>query len=182
MIQSLSLVSPSFSSFLNTSMSNQLSIQPAVSPQDLEVAAALFREYARSLPFALDYQGFEEELSSLPGKYASPAGLILIAQHLGHPVGCIAMRPIAPMPGDPEPVCEMKRMYVRPAARGLKLGRMLAESLLDHARHAGYALMKLDTESDFIPAVTLYKSLGFAECPDYNGDPMPNTLWMSKRL
>lgn len=157
-------------------------IHEAHTAADLAVAASLFREYARSLPFPLDYQGFEEELSSLPGKYAPPAGVILLAYHRGEPVGCIAMRPIASMPGDPEPVCEMKRMYVRPGARGLKLGRLLAESLLDHARRAGYSLMKLDTESDFIPAVTLYRSLGFADCPDYNGDPMPNTLWMSRRL
>lgn len=163
-------------------MNPALSIHEAQSPEDLAIAASLFREYARSLPFPLDYQGFEEELSSLPGKYAPPKGVILIARFRGEPVGCIAMRPLAPMPGDPEPVCEMKRMYVRPSARGLKLGRLLADSLLNHARRAGYAMMKLDTESDFIPAVTLYRSLGFVECPDYNGDPMPNTLWMSKRL
>ena len=163
-------------------MPHNLSIFHAQSPRELILAADLFREYARSLPFPLDYQGFEEELSSLPGKYAPPAGIILIATHNDVPVGCIAMRPLAPMPGDPSPVCEMKRMYVRPTARGLHLGRQLAERLLAHARAAGYAMMKLDTESDFIPAVTLYRSLGFVECPDYNGDPMPNTLWMSKLL
>jgi GNAT superfamily N-acetyltransferase len=163
-------------------MPHHLSILEAQSPRELAIAADLFREYARSLPFPLDYQGFEEELASLPGKYAPPAGAIFIASHDDIPVGCIAMRPLTPMPGDPSPVCEMKRMYVRPTARGLSLGRLLATTLLDRARTAGYAMMKLDSESDFTPALTLYRSLGFVECPDYNNDPMPNTVWMSKLL
>ena len=163
-------------------MPHQLTILQARSPRELAIAADLFREYARSLPFPLDYQGFEEELASLPGKYAPPAGVILIATHAAEPVGCIAMRHLDPMPGDPTPVCEMKRMYVRPTARGLGLGRLLATTLLDHARAAGYTMMKLDSEATFTPALTLYRSLGFSDCPDYNNDPMPNTVWMCKIL
>lgn len=157
-------------------------ILAARSPDEVAAAAALFREYAGSLPFPLDYQGFEDELASLPGKYADPAGVILLAHHLGRPVGCIALRPIPAMPGDPTPVCEMKRMYVRPGARGLGLGRRLAAALLDHARARGYRMMKLDTESDFTAAVALYRSLGFSDIPRYNDDPMPNTLWMGRPL
>jgi GNAT superfamily N-acetyltransferase len=78
----------------------------------------------------------------------------------------------------------MKRMYVRPAYRGLKLGRMLAERLIDEARAAGYTLMKLDTDTapKFAAAIALYRSLGFVECERYNADPDPKTLWFEKRL
>jgi GNAT superfamily N-acetyltransferase len=154
----------------------------AESATDLATAAELFREYAASLPFPLDYQGFEEELASLPGKYAHPGGVILLARHQGEPAGCIALRPLASMPGDAAPVCEMKRMYVRPSARGRGLGRALAERLIAHARALGYRTMKLDTESDFTAAVTLYRALGFTDTPRYNDDPMPNTMWMAVRL
>lgn len=146
------------------------------------LAADLFREYAASLPFPLDYQGFDAELASLPGKYAAPHGAILIAFHNNTPAGCIAMRPIEALPGDPTPVCEMKRMYVRPSARGLGLGRLLAQRLLEEATAAGYRMMKLDTESDFAAACALYASLGFTPTPRYNDDPMPNTIWLAKRL
>lgn len=160
----------------------QLEIVPARAPRELATAAALFREYAESLPFPLDYQGFEHELATLPGKYADPGGAILIARRRGEAVGCIAMRPIEAMAGDPAPVCEMKRMYVRPTARGLGLGRLLAAALLEQARARGYRMMKLDTESDFAAAVGLYRSLGFVEIPRYNDDPMPSTMWMGLAL
>jgi GNAT superfamily N-acetyltransferase len=162
---------------------SEINIRPVESAADLALAADLFREYAASLPFALDYQGFDAELATLPGKYAPPTGVILLASTpAGVAIGCIALRPLAPGSGDPTPVCEMKRMYVKPGFRGVGAGRRLAERLLSHARAAGYALMKLDTESEFTAAVTLYRSLGFVECPRYNDDPMPGTLWMSLRL
>lgn len=159
-----------------------IEIRPADTPTDLDAARALFREYAASLPFSLDYQGFDAELAALPGKYAPPLGRILIAWKGSTPVGCIAVRPLAAASGDAAPVCEMKRMYVKPEARGLGVGRALGEELLRVARSSGYVTMKLDTESDFAAAVGLYRSLGFMECPRYNDDPMPNTIWMSKAL
>ena len=153
----------------------------------LEQAKALFTEYVRSLAFSLDYQDIDAELATLPGKYAPPRGCIFIATVDGQPMGCIALRPIDPMAhdtvhGHPARVCEMKRMYVRPAARGLGLARTLANALIEFATAAGYDLMKLDTESDFIAAVSLYRSLGFVDCPRYNNDPQPNTLWMARPL
>ncbi|MFO0858022.1 MAG: GNAT family N-acetyltransferase [Phycisphaerales bacterium] len=164
-------------------------ISLASSPADLANAAVLFREYVASLPFPLDYQDFENEVANLPGKYAQPKGCILIAwQRTGLdqlPVGCIAMRPIdlsSLRAGDIEPVCEMKRMYVKPAARGLRLGRLLAERLLEEARKSGYRMMKLDTETTFTAATTLYRSLGFVECERYNDDPQPDTIWMRLKL
>lgn len=141
----------------------------------MQTAVALFREYAASLPFSLCFQGFDEELATLPGKYAPPAGCILLADDGREAVGCIAMRPLAQLgPG----VCEMKRMYVKPSHRGRGIGRLLAEGVLAQARAAGYRVMKLDSESDMAAAVTLYRSLGFKDCERYNDDPHPHTVWM----
>lgn len=145
----------------------------------------LFREYVASLPFPLDYQGFDAEVASLPGKYAMPGGCILLARRGGEYVGCIALRPLDASglrASDVEPVCEMKRMYVRPAGRGLGIGRMLSEELLAFARGAGYRTMKLDTESTFVAATALYRALGFAECERYNDDPQPDTIWMKRAV
>ncbi|HYF13474.1 MAG TPA: GNAT family N-acetyltransferase [Phycisphaerales bacterium] len=157
----------------------------ATTAEHIAAAAALFREYAASLPFPLDYQGFEAELAALPGKYAPPGGCIVLALDGGEYVGCGAIRPLDPsgrFDGEPSPACEMKRMYIRPSARGKRLGRAIAEALLAHARAAGYRLMKLDTEEDFIEAMRLYESLGFTRTRRYNNDPMPCTVWMSKEL
>lgn len=155
----------------------------AVSPADIAHAAVLMREYAASLPFPLDYQGFESEVQALPGKYAPPQGCILLARvdTQQEPVGCIAMRALDASGyrvGDARPACEMKRMYVRPGARGLGVGRALAIELVARARDAGYAMMKLDTERTFIAATALYRDLGFVEIPRYNDDPQPDTMWM----
>ncbi len=164
-------------------------ISAAHTPTDLDAAAGLFREYVASLPFPLDYQGFEHEVANLPGKYAQPQGCILLAwHHEAHnqsPVGCIAMRPLAPeslRDGDLDPVCEMKRMYVKPGARGAGLGRRLALQAIERARRCGYRTMKLDTETTFTAATTLYRSLGFVECERYNDDPQPETIWMRLHL
>jgi len=148
----------------------------------MKVAASLFREYADSLPFSLCFQGFEEELAQLPGKYAAPHGRLLIARVDGEPRGCVAFRRIDGLAGDPEPVCEMKRLYVRPEARGLGLGRRLCELLLREAAACGYRLMKLDSEPDFEAAMGLYASLGFRPIARYNDDPHPETVYLGKFL
>lgn len=170
-------------------MKVHVDVVEAVDAGHFAVAAALFREYAASLPCSaqqsLQFQGFEAELGALPGKYASPGGCILLAMHGGGAVGVVALRALDPSgvcAGDPTPICEMKRMYVKPGARGLGAGRALAVELLRFARGAGYAMMKLDTEPDFVPAVTLYRSLGFTDIPRYNDDPVSCTLWMGLRL
>lgn len=161
-------------------------ITPASGADDLAQAAALFREYAASLPptgqASLAFQGFDQEAASLPGKYAPPEGVLLLARHEGRAVGCVALRKIGSLPGDPAPVCEMKRLYVSPRARGLGAGRALCESLLAHARSLGYRMMKLDTEPDLAAALALYHSLGFHDIPRYNDDPVSCTLWMGRAL
>ncbi len=162
-----------------------LTIVDAHGPEHREAFVALCKEYAASLPFSLCFQGFEAELASLPGSYAPPGGCMLLALRDGRSVGCIAMRPLAAsgyLAGDASPACEMKRMFVQPASRGLGLGRMLGEALLVRAKQAGYAMMKLDTETTFVEATALYRRLGFAEAPRYNDDPLEHTIWMTKNL
>jgi putative acetyltransferase len=154
----------------------------SVGPEDFDNFRALCREYAESLPFSLCFQGFDQEMAGLPGKYAAPTGAMLLAKVDGRPAGCAALRPIDALPGDPVPVCEMKRMFVRPEYRGLGLGRLLAEELLSRARNAGYRMMKLDSEPDFTAAMSLYRALGFVDIARYNDDPHPQTVYLGLRL
>ena len=162
----------------------------------LEVARELFAEYATSIAdvagCSLQHQRFDAELAGLPGLYTPPRGCILVAQvpegSGGADVpsargiasaGCIALRPLAALgPG----VCELKRMYVRPAFRGTGLGRALGERVIAFARAAGYTAMKLDTSTSMHAAIRLYTSLGFVPCERYNDDPMGDTLWFERRL
>lgn len=160
-------------------MQPPVSIIRATTRAQLTAAAELFREYAASLPFSLCFQGFEEELATLPGKYAPPTGVILLAMAGETPVGCIAMRPL---PDLGAAVCEMKRMYVVPTRQGQGIGRRLAEQLIAEARAAGHTLMKLDSEPDMAAAMGLYRSLGFVPCDRYNNDPHPQTVFMELRL
>jgi putative acetyltransferase len=136
----------------------------------------LFREYAASLSFDLCFQGFEAELKELPGTYAPPRGSLLLALQDGKPAGCGAFRPLG------GGTCEMKRMYVRPAFRGLGIGRMLAQSLIAEARAQGYLSMKLDTIQTMVEAITLYRALGFRETDPYTQNPIPGALFFSLTL
>ncbi|HEU4592386.1 MAG TPA: GNAT family N-acetyltransferase [Steroidobacteraceae bacterium] len=151
-------------------------IQPARFPRDLEIVRTLFREYAASLNFDLCFQGFEEELAGLPGKYAAPAGAVFLAMKNGEPMGCVALRPIGN--GD----CEMKRLFVRPAARGEKLGRRLAERVCRQAVDAGYSRICLDTVESMREARALYESLGFREIEPYVFNPLPEAKYMAREL
>lgn len=163
-------------------MPPEVIIKAADCRADFDAFRTLCREYAASLPFSLCFQGFEQEMASLPGKYAPPEGVIYLARVDGAAQGCVALRRIDPMPGDPEPVCEMKRMYVRPEARGLGVGRKLCEHLIDFARSAGYGMMKLDSEPDFTAAMGLYRAMGFRDIPRYNDDPHPQTVYLGLLL
>jgi putative acetyltransferase len=146
---------------------------------DIATVARLFREYQISLGVDLCFQGFEEELTTLPGHYAPPRGEILIA-HTGRvAAGVIGLRPLA---GDEDAACEMKRLYVRPAFRAAKLGRRLAEAVLAEARRIGYRRMVLDTLQEMAAAQALYRSLGFVEIPAYYENPLPGVRYFECKL
>jgi GNAT superfamily N-acetyltransferase len=149
----------------------------ADSAEYVETIRALFREYADGLGFSLCFQGFDEELSGLPGNYSRPRGRILLARINEGDVGCIAMQPLS------ADVCEMKRLYVRPAFRGSGIGRFLADAIIREASGAGYRAMRLDTIEPLMPrAIALYRRFGFREIPAYRPNPIPGALYMELRL
>ena len=153
-----------------------LEIAQATSAEDLRHARALFEEYAASLGFDLGFQDFAAELAGLPGAYAPPRGRLLLAFHEDQAAGCVALRELEPG------VCEMKRLYVRPGFRELRVGRALAEAILPQAREIGYSRMRLDTVPSMERARALYHSLGFREIPPYRYNPIPGTAFMELRL
>jgi ribosomal protein S18 acetylase RimI-like enzyme len=139
---------------------------------DVESVRTLFREYAASLGEVGDFPGFEHELAALPGGYDA----ILLARAGGEVVGCVAVRPLG------EGACEMKRLYLRPAARGSGAGRALAVASIERARSLGYEAMRLDTAPWMTAAVALYRSLGFVEIERYNDNPVADLHFMELRL
>ena len=157
---------------------DRLTIREAALPQDLAAVRALFVEYAESLDFSLCFQGFDEELSALPGKYAAPAGRIWLAEAAdGAVAGCVALRPIG------EQDAEMKRLYVRPDFRGRALGKQLAEATVAFARQAGYAALRLDTIAASMAAADgIYRAIGFVETPPYYDNPVPGATFYALDL
>jgi len=137
-------------------------IREAHGAGDIGRVRELFREYEAGLEIDLCFQGFEAELAGLPGAYAPPGGVLLIAEDHDQTVGCVAVRPLV------EDVCELKRLYVRPAFRGTGLGRRLAETAMLQARKMGYRLIRLDTLPGMQTAQRLYLSLGFYDIPVTN--------------
>ncbi|WP_431854204.1 GNAT family N-acetyltransferase [Azospirillum sp.] len=151
-----------------------VTITPAGGPEDIGHVRALFREYARELNVSLCFQGFEEELAELPGKYAPPDGALLLARVGGEVAGVVGLRPLG------DGVCEMKRMYVRPPFRGTGAGRLLAERIVAIGREAGYHSMRLDTLGKLTAARALYERLGFREIPAYYHNPLDGVLYYEK--
>lgn len=158
----------------------EIELLPARSPESLERARALFLEYQASLTIDLDFQGFADELAGLPGDYAEPAGLLLLALVDGALAGCGAFRAL--LHSDHLNACEMKRLYVRPAFRGFGIGRLLVERLMSEARLAGYNTMLLDTLSDMETARALYQDAGFVEVAPYYLNPIAGAHYLKAVL
>jgi len=155
-----------------------LTIIQAESEEHLATVRELMLEYAAWLEFELCFQGFEEELRTLPGKYALPQGRLLLALWDGEAAGIGALRPLAE-----EGVCEMKRLYVRPQFRGHSIGLALAQRLIQEAAEIGYQRMRLDTvPGKMDSAIAMYRRLGFRPIKPYYGTPISKTLFMELEL
>jgi ribosomal protein S18 acetylase RimI-like enzyme len=153
-----------------------IDIVRATSAEQIATARMLFTEYEASLGIELTFQGFAREVAELPGVYAPPAGRLFLATGGAEPAGCAALRPLE------GGICEMKRLYVRPTARGARLGRRLAETVIREARAIGYVRMRLDTLPSMKEAFALYQTLGFREIAPYYKTPVVGTRFMELDL
>jgi len=154
-----------------------LQIEQASTPDQISLARTLFQEYGASLGFSLCFQNFDKELAGLPGDYAPPRGRLLIAYLDSQAAGCVALHEFGPG------ISEMKRLYVRPAFRGKRVGLALANAIIAAARDVGYEKMRLDTvPSEMADAVKMYGRLGFKEIAPYRVNPQPGTLYMELDL
>jgi len=154
-------------------------IRDARVPAEIPVVRTLFADYAASLDVDLSFQDFARELAQLPGDYTAPHGCLLVADDGGHLVGCVGLRALA---GGDEAQGEVKRLYLRPVARGRGIGRELALAVITRARAIGYRSLKLDTLASMRSARALYSSLGFLECAPYYRNPLPGTTYMELAL
>ena len=151
-------------------------IKPANFPDELEHVIAILREYIASPRVSLAFQNYEAEFAALPGKYAAPEGRLLLAWKGQAVVGCAALRRVDAS------TCEMKRVYVRPGARGENLGRRLVEGILAEARAAGYSRVCLDVLPEFSAAQRIYESLGFLPAEPVAFNPVPGTKFLALEL
>lgn len=156
---------------------NQIKFRQAETEADVAAAREIFREYETWLGLDLCFQGFEEELKNLPGKYTPPRGRLYLASDNDEIAGCIALRQIG------EDACEMKRLFVREKFRGRRVGKLLIDRVIADAREIGYSRMRLDT---FPPkmgkAVQLYEAYGFRKIPPYYENPNEGVLFMELQL
>jgi putative acetyltransferase len=157
-----------------------LSLVSACSEPELSHVRSLFQDYQAGLGIDLCFQGFEQELRSLPGDYADPSGGLFLAQVDGQPAGCCAFRPL--VSSDHLNACEMKRLFVRPGFRGYGLGRQLVEAVVLAAQQAGYTTMLLDTLTDMEAARALYQEVGFVETEPYYHNPLAGAHYLKLDL
>ena len=157
-------------------MTEPLHISQARSAADMIAVRALFVEYAEAIQVDLCFQQFDQELETLPGRYAPPAGELLLAYAGEAPAGCVGMRDLG------KGIAEMKRLFVRPAYRSARLGRRLVEQIIKLAKERGYQRMRLDTLASMESAIGLYESLGFVEIESYCHNPIVGTRYFELSL
>ena len=157
-------------------LADRYSIRPAAGAADLAAARALFLKYAAWLEEDLCFQGFEEELATLPGKYAPPDGRLFLACREGKPIGCVALRRFDADSG------ELKRLYVQPDHRGHGVARALCAAAIEAAREIGYHRVVLDTLDRMTAARKLYAAAGFREISAYYASPIAGTQFMARVL
>lgn len=158
----------------------QITLLPVRSAQELSAVRELFQDYQVDLGIDLCFQGFDQELRSLPGDYAEPGGGLFVALVDGQAAGCCAFRPLAN--SDHLNACEMKRLFVRPGFRGHGLGRQLVDAVVFGAQQAGYTTMLLDTLSDMEAARALYQEIGFVETEPYYHNPLAGAHYLKLDL
>jgi GNAT superfamily N-acetyltransferase len=153
-------------------------IVEAVTPQQIDQARSLFREYRAQLPWQLCTGDFEGKLRALPAEYTAPRGKLLLATVVGQPAGCVGLRPF-PLNG----ACEMKHLYVRPPFRAGKLGKALVDRVLEEARNLRYRYVRLDTHPPTMrAALDLYRRLGFQEVAAAPLTPVEGLLYLELAL
>ena len=157
-------------------LENRIIYKRASSVNDFVDAKKLFIEYAESLGIDLYFQGFSEELESLENQYSNPSGALIIAYSHEGAAACVGLRQLT------DEIAELKRMYVRPALRGRKIGLTLMDTILSTAKHLGYKKIRLDTLSTMKEAIQLYKSFGFTNIEAYRHNPLEGALFMEKEL
>jgi putative acetyltransferase len=151
-------------------------IRQASFPADTASVLDIWREFVASPSVSLAHQNNEVEFADLPGKYAGPRGRILLGSAAGSIDGCVALKPVD------RTICEMKRLYVRPRARGTGLGFGLIERVIAEARAIGYAEMRLDVLAEFAQAKRLYAAFGFVPAEPISFNPLPGTRFLGLRL
>jgi putative acetyltransferase len=147
-----------------------LTLVSATTPAHIEDARRLFLEYSAALNIDLQFQNFEEELKGLPGKYAEPEGILILAYSNGNLAGCVGLRPI--LVADYPNACEMKRLYVRSKYRNEKIGYQLVDSLIKAAKLKNYQYILLDTLPFLTKAQELYQKFGFVKVSPYCDAPL----------
>ncbi len=146
-------------------------------PEQIEETRQIFREYEVWLNLDLCFQGFEQELADLPGKYAPPEGRLFLALAAGKVAGSVALRKLE------DGICEMKRLFVRDQFRGQKIGIGLLEKIIAEASEIGFSRLRLDTYPPKMgKAVQLYESYGFQQIEPYYHNPFGETLFMELEL
>ena len=154
-----------------------IEIRRVESVAEVEAATRLFEEYAATLGLDLSFQRFAEEIASMPGEYAPPRGTLLLALDAGTAVGCVGLRPL-----EWPDAAELKRLYVRPSARGRRFGVGLSAKAIATAREIGYRRLRLDTLPTMGEAVALYEALGFRDIEPYRFNPIPGARFLELRL